>query len=206
MTKTDGAAVYTAGTPIAYQIVVTNNGPSHADGFAIDDLVPATITGVTVNCSVTSGMGACGTNSTSGNSVVSRREPERGQLADAHVTGTINPSATGDIVNTATVAGGGGFTDPTANNDSATDTDTATAQAIELIVTNDNGQASYVPGTPVTYTVTVTNGGPSTATGFSIADAVPASITGLTVKCAATGSELVRQRHARSVRALQRPL
>ena len=187
ITKTDGVAIYTAGTAITYQIVVSNSGPSHASAFSIADVVPASIAGGGVTCSVSSGVGTCGTNASAGNNVrFTGATLNVGGSLTLVVTGTINPSATGDLVNTATLTGGGGFTDPTASNDSATDTNTATAQAIDLIVTKDNGQASYVPGTPVSYTVTVTNGGPSTATGFSIADAVPASITGLTVTCAAT--------------------
>ena len=67
--KTDGKAVYTPGPPITYQIVVANLGPSHAVGFAIDDVVPAAITGVAVSCAVTTGAGTCGTNAPSGNTV-----------------------------------------------------------------------------------------------------------------------------------------
>ena len=69
VSKTDGTAVYTPGLPITYQIVVLNDGPSHAVGFAIDDVVPAAITGVGASCVVTSGDGTCGTNDTAGNTV-----------------------------------------------------------------------------------------------------------------------------------------
>ena len=47
---------------------------------------------------------------------------------------------------------------------------------IDLSVTKTNGQTTYVPGTPVTYTTTVGNAGPSTATGFTLSDAVPALV------------------------------
>jgi hypothetical protein len=39
------------------------------------------------------------------------------------VTGTVSPSASGNLVNTATVTPPNGVTDPTAGNNSATDTD-----------------------------------------------------------------------------------
>ena len=56
-----------------------------------------------------------------------------------------------------------------------------------LAITKSDGQASYVPGAAIAYTLRVTNAGPSTATGFSIADTVPAAITGVVATCAVTG-------------------
>ena len=74
----------------------------------------------------------------------------------------VAPSATGTLVETATVTAANGVTDPAGGNDSATDTDALTPQA-DLQVTVDDGQASAVPGTPITYTIVVTNVGPSDA-------------------------------------------
>ena len=73
--------------------------------------------------------------------------------------------------------GGATYTDPNLGNNSATDTNTQGTPQIDLAVTKTDGQTSYVPGAPVTYTIEVTNAGPSTANGFAIADLVPASIT-----------------------------
>ena len=93
--------------------------------------------------------------------------------------------------------GGAGYTDPSVGNNTATDTDTAAAQQVNLSITKTDGRTSYVPGAPISYTLTVANGGPSTATDFSVADTVPAAITGVTAHCVATGRQL---RHQRSVR------
>ena len=81
------------------------------------------------------------------------------------IAGTIAPDATGDLVNTATVAAGSGATDTDPANNSATDTDTQATPEVDLAVVKDDGQTTYVPGTPISYTITVTNAGPSTATG-----------------------------------------
>jgi uncharacterized repeat protein (TIGR01451 family)/fimbrial isopeptide formation D2 family protein len=191
VSKTDGKAVYVPGTSITYQIVVANLGPSHASGFSIDDVVPPTITGVTVSCALTNGIGTCGTNSSSGNTVAFA---DVGLNAGAEltltVTGTIEPSATGDLVNTATVTipAGAGFADPDTSNNVATDTDTSGPQEVDLAITKDDGQTTYVPGTPIRYTISVSNTGPSTATGFTIDDPLPAAITNVTVTCTATGA------------------
>ena len=191
VTKTDGTAIYTAGTAIAYQIVVSNPGPSHAVGFSIADAIPSSLTGVSVTCAVSSGVGACGANSTAGNNLAfTGASLNAGGALTLTVTGTINPSATGDLVNTVnlTVPGGASFTDPNTANNGATDTDTATAQTIDLAIAKDDGAATYVPGAPITYTIVVSNSGPSTATGFTVADVVPANVTGVTVSCVASGS------------------
>ena len=66
-----------------------------------------------------------------------------------------------------------GVTDPTPGNNSATDTDTLTRQA-DLAITKTDGVTTATPGGSVTYTITVTNAGPSDSTGASVADDFPA--------------------------------
>src|SRR5262249_37522818 len=73
-------------------------------------------------------------------------------------------------------------------NDSATDTDTQGAGLADLAITKSDAQAGYVSGTPVSYTLTVTNLGPSHAPALDVTDLVPASIVGTTIACAATGT------------------
>ena len=189
ITKTDGQESYVPGTPISYTLTVTNAGPSSATGFSIADVVPPAITGVTVLCAAT-GTGDCGANGSSGNSISftnASLAAGAGHALTLTVSGTIAPDAIGALVNTATVAPGAGSTDANPANDSATDTDTRGAAQVDLAITKTDGQPTYVPGTAITYTIVVTNAGPSTATGFSIADPVPAAITGVTVVCAVTG-------------------
>jgi uncharacterized repeat protein (TIGR01451 family) len=126
VTKTDGRTTYTPGTAISYTITVTNAGPSIAAGFSIADNVPAAITGVTAGCSVT-GTGNCGTNGSVGNSVSftgASLAPGAGNMLTLTVNGTVMVSATGDLVNIATVAAGAGSTDLDPANNMAIDTDT----------------------------------------------------------------------------------
>jgi uncharacterized repeat protein (TIGR01451 family) len=50
------------------------------------------------------------------------------------------------------------------------------------------GPSNPVAGSPVTYTLTISNAGPSNATGFSLADVLPATLTGISASCVVTGT------------------
>lgn len=58
----------------------------------------------------------------------------------------------------------------------------------DLAIIKTDGSATYVPGAPITYTLTLTNSGPGVANSVDIIDTVPASITGVTASCSSTGS------------------
>src|SRR5207248_7379203 len=88
---------------------------------------------------------------------------------------TIDPAATGSLVNTATATAAH---DTNTTNNSATDTDTLTPQN-NVSVTKDDGKTTAIPGTPDTYTITVSNSGPSTATSVAVSDTLPAALTGV---------------------------
>ena len=189
ITKSDGQASYVPGAAITYTLTVTNAGPSTAAGFSIADAVPAAITGVVATCAVT-GSGSCGTNGTSGNNV----SFTNANLADGSgrltitITGTVGPGTTGNLANTATVTVGAGQIDTATGNNSATDTDTQGAGVADLAIAKTDGQSGYVAGTPITYTLTVTNAGPSNAAPVNVSDTVPAGITGVTASCTAAGT------------------
>ncbi len=106
------------------------------------------------------------------------------------ITGTVSPSATGNLVNTATVAAPAGTTDNNAANNSATDTDTP-ALVADLAITKTDGSATYTPGSPITYTVVVTNSGPSNVTGATISDNIPTAITSVSWTTTTTGNASV---------------
>ena len=88
--------------------------------------------------------------------------------------------ATGTLSNTATVSTPAGATDTNPANNTATDTDTVVPAGnvlTDLQITDVVGQTPVVPGTAVSYTIVVTNAGPSAVTGAVITDALPASAT-----------------------------
>ena len=68
--------------------------------------------------------------------------------------------------------------DAVPGNNTATDTDSVTGSA-DLSVTKSDGAASVVAGTSTTYTITLTNNGPSTVgAGVVVSDTIPANTVG----------------------------
>ncbi|NKI34005.1 DUF11 domain-containing protein [Wenzhouxiangella sp. XN79A] len=158
VTKT-GPATAIAGTQVTYDITVTNNGPSDATAVSVADPTPAGYSFVSATAPCGGGFPcALGAIAASGSTAFS-------------VTFAIDPSIGGSSVsNTATVSSA--TTDPNAANDASTATTTITAEA-DLAVTQA-GPASAVAGTAVTYTLTVTNNGPSDAATVTLDDPTPA--------------------------------
>ena len=126
ITKTDGRTTYTPGAAVTYTIVASNAGPNAVTGAAVADTLPAAITGAT--WTVVYAGGASGPASGSGDIAAAVNLPV-GASASFTVTGTVAADATGDLVNTATIATPAGTTDPNPANNSATDTDTQSAPA-----------------------------------------------------------------------------
>src|SRR5206468_2984940 len=85
----------------------------------------------------------------------------------------IDPSATGVLDNVATATAAN---DTNPANNSAEDTDTLTPQS-DLKITKTDGTTTAVPGTSTTYTIVVSNSGPSNAVGQQVSDPLPAGVT-----------------------------
>jgi uncharacterized repeat protein (TIGR01451 family) len=90
-------------------------------------------------------------------------------------TCSVGTAASGTLSNTATVSGGA-VTDPDPANNSATDTDTILLEN-DLAITKTDGVTTATPGGSLVYTITASNAGPSDATGVTVADTFPASLT-----------------------------
>ncbi len=177
ITKTDNVASVVAGTATTYTIVVTNAGPSNAVGAQIADTLPGAITSATYTA-VGSG-GASGFTASGTGNINDTANLPAGSTITYTVVGNVSAAATGTLVNTATVTAPAGVTDPTPANNSATDTDTLAFMA-DLAITKTDNVASVSPGTATTYTITVTNNGPSNVVGAKVADILPATISSAT--------------------------
>jgi uncharacterized repeat protein (TIGR01451 family) len=165
--KTDNQTQAAPGSPITYDITVTNNGPSAVTNMKVTDTVPSSITSTTFTAST--GSYNSSTGAWTGLSLA------KGQSIKLTLAGTLSASATGNLMNTATVAAPSGVTDPDNTNDSSTDTDTIVPLA-DLSITKSDDQTSAIPGNPIGYVLTVTNKGPSTVTSVVVNDVVPATI------------------------------
>ena len=92
--------------------------------------------------------------------------------------GKVSSGATGTLANTATVTLPADASDPNTGNNTATDSDSIILKA-DLKVTVTDGKTAAIAGTKNTYTIVVTNGGPSNITSALIQDTFPASFDGV---------------------------
>ncbi|MEM8639152.1 MAG: hypothetical protein AAGG51_10105 [Cyanobacteria bacterium P01_G01_bin.54] len=186
LTKDVATTVGATDTTLTYTIVVTNNGPGDVTGATVTDTIPGDVTGVTWTCAAsTTPTATCGDDNGSGNSINTTVDLPSGGTATYTVTGTVANSFSGTVTNAASTAPPSGITDPdTSNNDDA-ETVTLPLEA-DLSLTKDVATAVGATDTTLTYTITVTNDGPSGVTGATVTDTIPGDVTGVTWTCAAS--------------------
>jgi uncharacterized repeat protein (TIGR01451 family) len=61
------------------------------------------------------------------------------------------------------------------------------AAEVDVSITKSDGQATTAPGSPITYTIVASNAGPNVASGATVADTLPAAITGVAWTCVGAG-------------------
>jgi uncharacterized repeat protein (TIGR01451 family) len=156
------------GRPAVYTLVVTNQGPSDSSGVVLTDAPPA---GETLTSFATT-QGDCSINPLS----CQLGTIPAGATVQVNVTASIDPSATGNLTNTATVSSA--TPDPnTANNTATLIAPTSPSADLDIDKTGTN---PIIPGGAVAYTLTVTNHGPATARQLTISDPLPADLSGAT--------------------------
>ena len=168
--KTVDSSPVIAGEAVHYTLTATNNGPATATGVSIVDAVPAGLTGVAGQ--VTGGAACTLVGTTLTCPVGSLAD---GGSATVTVTGDVPPDATPGtaLINSATVTGD---QDPRPADNRTTVASTITASA-DLAIVKTFTPDTPVAGGPVSYQLTVTNGGPSRATGLAISDPLDPAVT-----------------------------
>ena len=184
MTVTDGKTSIAAGAQNTYTVSVTNAGPAAVIGASITDAFPNNFNGLTYTASETGG--ATGFSASGNGNINDIVNMPAGSKIIYKAKGKLSSAATGNLLNTALVAVPAGMSDPNSANNSATDSDTITFKA-DLKVTVTDGKTTAIAGTKSTYTIVVTNVGPSNVTGAAIQDTFPASFTGVTFTATQTG-------------------
>lgn len=172
ITKTNGVDEVVAGTPVVYSVEVSNAGPSCAQAALVTDVLPAELIGPTWTCEGADG-GTCAA-SGSGDLSETVLVPPGGSVLFA-IVGSLDPAATGTLTNTATVAPEAGVTDAELTNNSATDSDPILHVA-DLAIEKTADPDEVETGGDLTFTIIVTNLGPSVADGVTVTDFLPAGV------------------------------
>ena len=165
LTKTGLSDPVVAGTDLTYQLTVSNAGPSGATSVQVTDPVPAGTTFVSATGGGTESAGVV---------TWDLGTIANGASASVRVTVHVDPSRTADLSNTAIVSAN--EHDPTPADESATE-DTTVQTSADVAVDVTDAPDPVSAGSDVTYTVLVTNAGPSDAVAVSLTDAVPAGTT-----------------------------
>lgn len=165
LTKSATPNPVAAGDEVTYTILVTNNGPSVSTNFNVADTLPSGVTYVAGSAQPVSGSWtfAAQDGTHAGSLAV-------GQSASYTFRGKVNV-ASGSVVNTATV-NAVGTPDPIPGNNSGSAGVTIEAGA-DLAIDKTAAPVPALPGELITFTVTVTNNGPSPAENVAWTDPMP---------------------------------
>jgi uncharacterized repeat protein (TIGR01451 family) len=167
------------GTPVTYTIVARNTGSLGVSGVTISDVFPSssppsTAPGFTSDSYTSSATGGATGNTASGTGNINDTVTlPAGSSITCTATGLINPSSLGSLSNTATLTPPSGVT---GSPQSSTDSDPLTPQAnlgVNLTATPD----PVGEGNNLTYTITISNSGPSDAQNVNLTDTLPAGTT-----------------------------
>ncbi|SEW53852.1 T9SS type B sorting domain-containing protein [Chitinophaga arvensicola] len=179
-----GPARVPAGNNVVYTLLVSNSGPSDAPGTVISDVVPAQLTNISWTAVAANGAtiisGATGNTDTV---VVRANIPAGNARVTVTITGKTDPGFTGIIQNLA-------FANPGVDiiPSQLVNTEVYASPALHVAKI---GPAALNAGEKINYLVTVTNSGPSNATGVTINDIIPASIVNASWTAIASGAATV---------------
>jgi gliding motility-associated-like protein/uncharacterized repeat protein (TIGR01451 family) len=173
--KNTSAANYVPGESVTYTITVTNNGPSDAANVNVVDNAPAGTTISSWTAAVTTGTVTLPNTSGTGNLNETIAALPNGAVVTYTVTVAIPSNYNSNLVNTATVTSA--TPDPVPACTGCTTPPLSPSPSADIVTVKSTSATGYVPGQNVTYTITVTNNGPSDAANVNVVDNAPAGTT-----------------------------
>jgi uncharacterized repeat protein (TIGR01451 family) len=169
------AGNFVRGSTASYTVAVSNVSPYGATSGTVTvtdtlpaGLTPSTASGSGWSCSIASQTVTC----TRANSLAANSS-----YPSITITSSVAQAAPATFTNTAQVAGGG---EADLANDSSADVANVVSIADVSIVKAATPNPSVPQGSALTYTLTVTNNGPSSATNVTVTDALPSAVNYLT--------------------------
>jgi uncharacterized repeat protein (TIGR01451 family) len=153
---------------LIYTITVVNYGPSTGTNIVVSDQLPAGVTYV-------SSFPSLGTVTTNGAGLVTWTLNSLARDASATLALTVRAATAGTVVNTAAVTTGSPDVNPDDN--SATATVTVLPASADLVLGLAGAPNPVLLGGNITYSLTVTNFGPATATAVAITNTMPPSVS-----------------------------
>lgn len=178
-----GPTLAAVGSDVAYTITVSNAGPSDASAVTLSDTIPAATSFVSMQQNSGPAFNCSGT--TTVTCTIATLVPG----ASASFTLTVHVNSAASITNTANASA----TTPDPNSGNNSSSAFTTASLVDLALTKSISSGPYVVGTPVTFTLTVTNNGTVAATNVVVTDTLPGgmSATSTTPPGACTGTTTV---------------
>jgi uncharacterized repeat protein (TIGR01451 family) len=177
VTKTGTPESISVGGSVTFTLTVTNTGNAAANNVVLTDTMPAGLSFV----SSTPGAPTC-----TGTATMTCQLGTLAAGASTIVTVVATGVTAGTHVNTAVVTP----TDATPANNTDTE-DTVVGAVADISVTKTVDDATVAEGDEVTFTLTVTNNGPSDATGVVVTDTLPDGLTFVSSDGSCTGTTTI---------------
>ena len=175
VTKTASANPSVLGVHLTYVVTVTNHGPSAANEVTVIDTLPGSV--VYVSSQLRLGPFApsqTGCELQPGGVTIECAIGTLARGATSTVTIVVDPKTDRTITNVVVVAAAELDRDPS---DNTTSTDTVIVPGADVSVDAEDSSDPVVAGGTITYTLTVSNSGPSSATGVTFESRLPPEVS-----------------------------
>ncbi len=192
------------GETVTYTLTISSVGPNGANGASFVDTLPAGLTNVSATCTLAINGAVCPASLSASASSVSGIIPALPANGGVTIIIAARMPVGGtdtSLTNNASVSPPSGVTDPIPSSNSSFINTALIYRSADLSVTKLASTTSYVLGSPIDYTVTLTNLGPGPADGATLRDRLTAATVGVgtggaltslvnSVVCVASGGAL----------------
>ncbi|MEA2464917.1 MAG: trimeric autotransporter adhesin, partial [Acidobacteriota bacterium] len=167
------SSAVTQGGSISYELVAINNGPNNALGVTLTSVLPPQLLFQSIHPPLgwTCTTPAAGANGTV-TCTTAVLPAGNGSSAQFLLVTSVPFDATGSIVNSASVSHAGADPNP-GNSSASSEATTIQATTADVSITKSVDRTSVSAGSAFTYTITVTNAGPDSASDVTMTDVLP---------------------------------